>query len=505
MNDRMQFAKVADSPVRFEPDPSTFEILANTVPQLCFLADPDGSITWYNRRWCEYTGLRSEELLGWQWQLLHDPTLLPLVLKQWRASIEEEKLFDMVILLRGADQTYRHFLTRCIPVRGTDNRLLRWVGSCTDISELKQVESELRRTNAHLDLAIEVASLGEWELDLEQSSVTCSDRHAEIFGHPVNRDLWHYETFLNQVLPRYRPGLDSKVRRAVQGEPLDHEVRIRRLDGTIRWIWVRGRKVPETLNQPARLFGTVVDITERKQAVAKLRRSEKQLRALTARLQSATEAERLRIAQELHDQLGQALSGLKMELDWIVRKHGAARETWVGMVEESMKVIDSTISLVRNIATDLRPAMLDVFGLPAAIEWHMQQFQRRTGIDFTLTMPDQPLGLSDDQRIGFFRIFQEALTNIARHANAHHVGLTLERQRSATVMVVEDDGVGFDTNRLTATESLGVLGMSERALLMHAQLHLSSKPGNGTTLTLRMPCKVQKRTPDRDPHEDTHH
>ncbi len=233
----------------------------------------------------------------------------------------------------------------------------------------------------------------------------------------------------------------------------------------------------------------VVDITERKQAQEHLRRSEDQLRALAARLQTATESERLRIARDLHDELGQALTGMKMDLEWIVRKHGTGGGVWVPMVLDSMKIVDSTLALVRRLSTELRPEMLDAFGLPAAIEWHAEEFQRRTGIVCRVQVPEAPLSISADQKIAAFRIFQEALTNIARHAQAKFVLVTLEQERNSLIVTIRDDGVGFFVDLLDQTQSLGILGMRERALLLQAQFHLKSVPGHGTTITLRIPLE----------------
>jgi signal transduction histidine kinase len=191
----------------------------------------------------------------------------------------------------------------------------------------------------------------------------------------------------------------------------------------------------------------------------------------------------------LHDQLGQALTGMKMDLDWIVRKHEDDGDLWVPMVQDSMRVVDSTIALVRRLATELRPEILDTFGLRAAIQWHTEQFQRRTGISCVVLVSDDPLGVSDDHKIAVFRIFQEALTNIARHAFAKNVLVTLEREPNDAILTISDDGVGFIVEPLENTQSLGILGMQERALLLGAQFFLDSVPGHGTTVTLRIPLE----------------
>ena len=470
---------------------SEFELLANAIPQMCFIAEAAGAITWYNHRWYEYTGATSEQMLGWGWQSVHDPTMLPQVLNQWNASLQTEMPFEMVFPLRSAKGVLRPFLTRVLPVRNEQGVVLRWVGTCTDISDLKQVETELRKTNAQLDLAIEVASLGEWELDAQRLIVTCSRRHAEIFGYRTQQREWEYTLFLNHVLPEFREEIDCKVRAALLNGTLDFETQIERVDGAQRWIWVRGRVLPPNLNQPHRIFGTVMDITERKEVEARLRWSEDQLRALTARIQKATEEERLRIARELHDQLGQALTGMKMDLAWIIRKFGPASrgtgESWVDLVQNTVKVVDSTIGLVRRLATELRPAMLDAFGLPAAIEWHAEEFEKRTGILCDVRVAHVTAEISEEKQIAMFRIFQEALTNVSRHAQASLVSIRLGPEGNSALFTLQDDGEGFSLRQLENSRSLGVLGMRERAHLIGADLALESEPGKGTMLKLRVP------------------
>jgi PAS domain S-box-containing protein len=229
------------------------------------------------------------------------------------------------------------------------------------------------------------------------------------------------------------------------------------------------------------------DITERKLAEQKLRRSEKQLRALAARVQSVTEAERLRISRELHDQLGQSLTAIKMELDWLVRKQGPRRKPWFEQVQRAMQLVDSTIGLVRKLSTELRPATLDTFGLCAALEFQVEEFQRRTGIQCCARMPQGKFDLSPEQRIAVFRICQEALTNIARHAGASQVQVTLEETRRQASFTIRDDGKGFAMESLDHKGALGILGMRERALMLGGKLDIDSAPGAGTQVTLRIP------------------
>jgi len=252
-----------------------FRTLADAIPQLCWMAHAGGSIFWYNERWYEYTGTTSGQMEGWGWKSVHDPEALPKVLERWSCSISTGKPFDMVFPLRGADGVFRPFLTRVMPVKDADGKVVRWFGTNTDISEQKQVEIELRKSKERLGLAVEVANLGEWELDLKGNTGSRSLRHAKIFGYTSLEQEWSYARFLEHVLPQFRDEVEEKRKLARGGGTWDLEVQIRRVDGEVRWIWVRGQCLLDGSDKPPRMFGTVMDITDRKLAEQALLRSEK--------------------------------------------------------------------------------------------------------------------------------------------------------------------------------------------------------------------------------------
>ena len=378
---------------------------------------------------------------------------------------------------------------------------LRVIGVVVEITERKRVEESLRLNEERLRLAQDVAGMGTFDVELPSGQRTWSPRMFELFGLALDSPPPRAEDVLRMVHPDDRSMVTEKFALFGSGKHIHIQYRIIRPNGSVRWVESSGTAIFDDAGLPIRYLGVFYDITERKQAEDKLRRSQDQLRALAARLQTATERERLRIARELHDQLGQALTGMKMDLDWIVRKHGAGGDVWVPMVQDSMKVIDSTIALVRRLSTELRPELLDSLGLRAAIQWDAEQFQRRTGIVCAVRIPEDSSVLSGDQKIGVFRIFQEALTNIARHAQAKTVFIALKRERNDLILTIEDDGVGFSVNLLEHTQSLGVLGMRERALILGAKFRLESVPGHGTTITLRIPLEHAGIT-EPDAYED---
>lgn len=217
------------------------------------------------------------------------------------------------------------------------------------------------------------------------------------------------------------------------------------------------------------------------------RAAQTQLRDLAGYLQSAREEERTLIAREIHDEFGQTLTALNMDLSWLLR-HLPPQETELTAKAKGMSaLLDASLQTVRRIATDLRPGMLDDLGLPAAMEWQTQDFTRRTGITCALQLDDEELTLQRDLATTLFRIFQETLTNVMRHAGATRVEVSLERTSHELVLVVQDNGRGITKTQLTSRKSLGLMGMHERVNAWDGSIIFQGVAGQGTTVTVRIP------------------
>lgn len=229
------------------------------------------------------------------------------------------------------------------------------------------------------------------------------------------------------------------------------------------------------------------DRRERDLAEDKLRRSLDQLRALTKYLQYVREEERTRIAREVHDELGQALTGLKLDMSLLSNQLPKNTKGLQEKTKTMIAHIDTTIQTVRRIATELRPGILDSLGLVAALEWQANEFQMRTSIPCTVTSTVNDTEWAPDFQTVFFRIFQETLTNVIRHAKASRVDVELAEEDAHLVMKVRDNGRGISAEELASTRSLGLVGMRERAILIGGEVTLQGAPGKGTTVTLRVP------------------
>ena len=241
--------------------------------------------------------------------------------------------------------------------------------------------------------------------------------------------------------------------------------------------------VPEVLKSKVAIFVELHMKSER------LRESEDKLRRLAAHLISVREEERAHIAREIHDELGQVLTGIKMEVGWLAKR--LKEPALLEKTESMSKLIDSTVQTVRKIATGLRPEMLDDMGLIAAVAWQAKEFQKRTGIRCRTKLPPEGTKLDLDISTTAFRIFQEILTNVARHSRATRVDIELTVDEERLALEVADNGVGIPSADLNGRKSLGLLGMQERALLFGGHVGITGTPGQGTRVSVTIPIRRQ--------------
>ena len=256
----------------------------------------------------------------------------------------------------------------------------------------------------------------------------------------------------------------------------------------------------EEEEEEARIVVSIKDITESKKAEEELMTSRLQLRALATRLQQIREEERLMVAREIHDEMGGGLTGLKMDLSWLLGKMGDAdsceeRVALMDRIHTSNTLIDQMIHVVRRISTDLRPSVLDDLGLVAALEWQLSEFTSRTEIRHEFTTTFEYVNIKEATAVAVFRIFQEALTNVMRHSRATKVAVVLRAGKRSLfgdesfVLEIRDNGRGITEEKILNPGSLGLLGMKERVLAFGGELSIRGEPGGGTALVLQIPRK----------------
>jgi len=250
---------------------------------------------------------------------------------------------------------------------------------------------------------------------------------------------------------------------------------------------------PLRLNNTQAVCLIASDLSEMKRAEGLLVLQKEQLRALAERLQWVREEDRKHVARDLHDQIGQILTAIKMDMTWISRHLPESEGDVLARLRESIQSINDGVKAVRTICSGLRPGVLDDLGLSAAIEWQASEFASRNDIQCEVSVPPVDLRLNGDRATAAFRIFQECLTNVVRHAQAKSVRASLVQEDESILLVVEDDGIGFCESELSNTlGSLGILGMKERAQFCGGDVQIKSSPGNGTTVTVRVPVDIPR-------------
>jgi signal transduction histidine kinase len=254
--------------------------------------------------------------------------------------------------------------------------------------------------------------------------------------------------------------------------------------------WVRSSIYPiksPTADGRRIFFHMIADISDRKQAEENLRVSQQQLRELALHLQSAREEERTRLAREIHDELGQLLTALKIDVSWMAQRLPKTEGLLVEKAKTVNGLIDEALQTVKRVSSELRPGVLDHLGLEAAIEWQAQELGKRTEIRFEFKPSAKEIVLDRDRSTTIFRICQEALTNVVRHANASKVKITLKEEPGRIVLRIGDDGKGVKEKQLSDPKAFGLIGMRERARSWGGDVRINASPGKGTTVVVSIP------------------
>jgi PAS domain S-box-containing protein len=339
-----------------------------------------------------------------------------------------------------------------------------------DITERKQAEEVLRLSEARLAEAQRMAHLGNWDWDIVKNVLIWSDEIHRIFGLEPQQFGATYEAFLNSVHPEDREFVEQSVNEALyEGRPYNIDHRIVWPDGSVRVVHEIAEVTSDENGKPIRMIGTVHDITGRK-------RAEEELRGLSHRLVETQENERRAIARELHDDIGQSLTALGILLG---KARRSPADGVASALDEAQGLVNEIVSQVREMSLNLRPAMLDDLGLLHTLLWHFDRYTAHTQINVDFQHAGLHQHLPPDVSSAAYRIVQEALTNVARHASVAEVKIQARVDHNMLWICVEDRGVGFDPTTLSAGISSGVSGMRERARLLGGKVICSLTIGNG--------------------------
>jgi two-component system sensor histidine kinase UhpB len=355
--------------------------------------------------------------------------------------------------------------------------------------------SRARAACERFELVARASNDAIYDWDLITNRIWWSDGFQNLFGYTMSELEPTIESWTNRVHPEDKERAIDGLHKAIESgrKFWSDEYRFRRKDGSYAYLHDQGTIFHNEEGKPVRMLGGMMDITARKVAEEQLDLSRRQMRALSARLESMREEERTRISREVHDELGQLLTGLKMEVRWAEKRiseidgHMPQLHPILDKLVEASELADQTIECVQKIGEELRPGVLDNLGLAAAIKHEAKRFQDRSAIACHTKLPEVFPDLKEKVATAMFRIFQETLTNVARHAEATAVHIELRQDQEHIVLEVRDNGKGISAENLANPRSLGLLGMKERAALLGGEIVFERATPQGTQVTLRIP------------------
>ena len=354
--------------------------------------------------------------------------------------------------------------------------------------ERRLAEKALRESEEKFRQIVETSQEGIWTIDAKGNTTYVNDKMGEMLGYTTAEMTGkHLFDFMDETGKQ----ISSKnIERRKKGIQEMHEFSFLKKDGSVLHTLLSTNPLIDRNGKYTGALAMVTDISDIKKIQVALKKSEEQLRNLSAHLQNSREEDRLMIAREIHDEIGQVLTALKMDLtlmerDVDITQNSIHAETIVEEIHSMKALIDTTIKKVRKLITELRPEVLDNLGLEAALHWQIEEFTKRTGIAHSIDVKE--VSLEKHKAIAVFRIFQEALTNITRHAKAKNVDVQMIHKNHSYILKIKDDGIGFPEDILEHSNTFGLLGMKERALIFGGEVIVCSKPNQGTTININIP------------------
>ncbi len=463
-----------------------FRTLAETIPQLAWMAEPNGYIFWYNQRWYDYSGTTPEEMAGWGWQAVHDPRELPRVLDSWQASIRTGEPFEFEFPLRGADGRFRWFLTRSLPIKDADGQVVRWFGTNTNIDEQRAAAAALQERKERLEAALFASGTGTFRWDIQTNALDWDESLDRLFGLAPGKTTRALEQFLALVHPEDRARVIAACGRcASEGVEFDEEFRVVWPDGSVHWLDDKGKTVLGNDGTPLYMTGACVDITARV-------RSEQQLRQAQKLQAVATLAGG--VAHEVNNQMTAVLGFGQFALRALPAGHpqGADLREMVKAAERAAKVTQQLLTFSRQQVT--RPRLLDLSPVVEGLSPVLTQLLGSDKSLLIMTRGLQRLVNADPTQI------EQVLINLAANARdamptGGRLTITLDDVTLDRSYAEAHGGVQLNSGRyvLLAASDTGT-GMNRETLAQIFEPFFTTKPvGQGTGLGLSMVYGIVKQ------------
>lgn len=452
--------------------------IINGMTETVWVIDNDASIIDVNNSAVEMLGYTREELLSQGLEQI-DKNLKIENIKQLVSNMPFDKIqiFETVHTSKQGEKIPVEISSSLI---NYENRTAV-LSIARDITDRKKAETEIRLQSNMLN------TIGQAVVSTDlQGHITYWNKAAEIiYGWTVNEVMGHY---ILDIIPSSVSEEQTKeiMRNLNERIAWSGEFSVNRKEGTVFPVFATTSPVLNEYGELIGIIATSIDITERINHIKMIEESSKQLRALSLKIEDLREEERTAIARELHDELGQLLTAIKIDLQTIAN-HPPAKKDLAETVNPVLNLVEESIISIRKLSSDLRPTVLDHLGLVSSMEWYISEQKKRLRIDFNFKKPNDIRKVPMKKTVPVFRVFQELLTNIARHAKASKVDVIMEVKNSNMKLIVSDNGVGMDPAAIDNIKSLGILGMKERLNVIGGTLSYSSQPGKGTDAEVIVP------------------
>ena len=462
-------------------------------PELICRFTREGILTFTNRAFCRYFGRSAAELAGASFPALFPTEEEGPMKRRWLQLTPERPIVQLEHRGRDTEGRLRWHGWSVRALFEQDGSLAEIQAVGRDITELIETLDTLRASEARFERVLSGATDGFWDWDLEENRVYYSPGFRAQLGFLDVEAFGSQLGFIDSLHQEDRERTGVALRRAVEhGGQFREEFRLRQADGTYAWFLGRGERVPGADGRASHFAGSITKVSDRTRMDDSLKGALERLRHLSRRVIDALESERAHLARELHDQLGQVLTAVKIKLQTLWRQ--SAESPFGARLEETVRVVDVAIDQVRRLSRDLRPPQLDDLGVVAALRAHLATQAEIGNFRARFNAPEDLPPPADDVAIAMFRIVQEALTNVLRHARAATVWVELAADGRNLTLVVRDDGVGFAADpaaRSAAGASLGLVSMEERAALAGGSLRIDSIPGGGTEVRAVFPLRAK--------------
>lgn len=457
------------------------------------IVDEDGKILLVNEAFCNIFNMNRDDLIGKPFSIVYKTDEQESALKSFQKDIRKNELktsFERENILWNGKKTWLEFSNSFLTL--SDGKKIT-LSVIKEISSRKKTEIELRESEYKYKMLFNNANdiVFVTQISPEKSYgdfIEVNDVACKRLGYTKEEFLLLSPSGI--ISQKNINSFNIVMERLFKEGHVIYDTVYRAKDKKLFPIEVNSHLF--LFNDKLTVLSIARDITERKQAEEKLKKSSKLLRELATHLQSIREEERTLIAREIHDELGQVLTVLKIQLSLIINKLNDDQYILKEKINMLSDLIDQSVESVQRISAKLRPGILDELGLIAAIEWQAEEFEKLTNIIYTLVLPKNELDLNPEKATAIFRIFQEALTNIARHSEANKVTISLLIDRSKIHLEISDNGKGISPEQLKDFKSLGIHGMKERALVFGGQVSFDSFFGKGTKVKVEIPIDEVK-------------